>query len=57
VGYHCAGENINFGYQTLERAFGGWMKSKVHREHLMDSRFRRQGYARVGEYRVHVMAD
>jgi len=58
AGFNLATENINIGYVDLDGAFNrGWMRSKVHRANLLDRRFRRQGYARVGEYRVHVLTD
>lgn len=56
--YTIVGENINYGYDDLAGAFyNGWMESPAHKKNLMHGQFVRQGYARVGDYRVHVMAE
>lgn len=40
---HTGGENIAMGQSTPQQVVKGWMKSKGHRENILDAEYRRMG--------------
>jgi len=43
--YVAAGENLALGFSTAEDTVQGWLNSKLHRENLLNSRYRHIGVA------------
>ena len=42
-GRSVSGENLSKGYKTTESVTGAWMRSKTHKDNLLDSDYKRTG--------------
>jgi uncharacterized protein YkwD len=50
--WQTVGENIAWGYRSIDAVFAGWKDSPGHCRNMMNANFREIGSARVGNYWV-----
>jgi uncharacterized protein YkwD len=50
--WHLIGENIAYGYSTVENAVQGWVNSPGHCSNMMEAGFNEMGAAKLGYYWV-----
>lgn len=52
TGYNwsAVGENIAYGYKSIEKVISGWQKSEGHCRNIMKATYVEMGVARIGNY-------
>lgn len=50
------GENIAFGYKTVEEVMNGWLKSNGHRNNILSNHYQECGFGMVDNYWCAVFA-
>ena len=52
-----SGENIAYGYDSIQSTMQGWMKSSGHRSNILSKNYTKCGFAKSGKYWCAVFAS
>ncbi len=55
--YSYTGENIAWGYPSVETVMTGWINSKGHHDNIVDSEFKKIGFGINGNYWTQIFTD